>query len=160
MTPDIQEIATLLPSLRRYAHAVTGDRRSGDRYVRIALEILAEEPWRLRPGHDVKFRLYQLFDDVLSVFESDPSDDMGDQADPFHRLKQGVLDLPMVSRKLLLLVTVERFPLARAAELVRMPAREAEVHLAGAHARLSSVAGEFRGPHAERIFSGAGGLAA
>jgi len=42
MAPLIQEIATLLPSLRRYAGAVTGDQRSGDRYIRVALEILAE----------------------------------------------------------------------------------------------------------------------
>src|SRR5260370_19693767 len=137
MTPLIQEISKLLPSLRRYARAVTGDRRSADRYIRIALEILAEEPWRLAPGREVKFGLYKLFDDVLSVFEPDPEGDPIDQTDPYHRLKHGVLDLPILSRKLLLLVTVERFPLSRAATLLQMPAREAEIHLAGASAQLA-----------------------
>ena len=146
----IEEIATLLPSLRRYARAVTGDRRSGERYVRIALEILAEEPWRIRLGQDVKFRLYKLFDDVLSIFESDPSGS-ADQADPYHRPKHGLMDLPLLSRKLLLLVTVARFPLSRAAELLEMPAREAEVHLAGARAQLNGLAAAFRDLPAERI---------
>jgi DNA-directed RNA polymerase specialized sigma24 family protein len=140
MTPLIQEILKLLPSLRRYARAVTGDRRSADRYIRMALEILAEEPWRVPPGHEVKFGLYKLFDDVLSIFESDPTGETIDQTDPYHRLKHGVLDLPILSRKLLLLVTVERFPLSRAAKLLQMPAREAEIHLAGACARLSGLA--------------------
>ena len=144
MNPFMQEIATLLPSLRRYARAVTGSRGSGDRYVRIALEILAEEPWRIRSGDDVKFRLYKLFDEVLSIFEPDPTDGRTDQADPYHRLKHGVMDLPFLSRKLLLLVTVERFPLSRAAELLGMPPREAEVHLAGARAKLSGLAATLR----------------
>jgi hypothetical protein len=139
MTPLIREISKLLPSLRRYASAVTGDRRSADRYIRMALEILAEEPWRLAPGQDVKFGLYKLFDDVLSVFQPDPAGDAIDQTDPYHRLKHGVLDLPILSRKLLLLVTVERFPLSRAATLLQMPAREAEIHLAGACAQLSGL---------------------
>jgi len=151
MTSLIEEIATLLPSLRRYACAVTGDRRSGERYVRIALEILAEEPWRIQPGQDVKFCLYKLFGDVLSIFESDPGDGSADQADPYHRPKHGLMDLPLLSRKLLLLVTVERFPLSRAAELLEMPAREAEVHLAGARARLNGLAAAFRDLPAERI---------
>ena len=139
MTLLIQEISKLLPSLRRYARAVTGDRCSGDRYIRMALEILAEEPWRLPPGQEVKFGLYKLFDDVLSIFESDPVAEAIDQADPYHRLKHGLLDLPILSRKLLLLVTVERFPLSRAAQLLQMPAREAEIHLAGACAQLRGL---------------------
>jgi DNA-directed RNA polymerase specialized sigma24 family protein len=151
MTPFMQEIATLLPSLRRYARAVTGSRQSGDRYIRIALEILAEEPWRVRPGRDVKLRLYKLFDEVLSIFEPDPTEGTVDQADPYHRLRHGVMDLPLLSRKLLLLVTVERFPLSRAAELLGMPPREAEVHLAGARAQLSGLAAAFRHTPTELI---------
>jgi len=139
MTPLTQEISKLLPSLRRYARAVTRDRRSADRYIRAALEILAEEPWRVRPGHDVEFRLYRLFDEILSIFEPDPTGDMIAQTDPYHRLKHGVLDLPILSRKLLLLVMVKRFPLSRAAELLQMPAREAEVRLAGARVQLSGL---------------------
>src|SRR5215469_823243 len=159
MTSINQEIVTLLPGLRRYACAVTGDRQCGDRYVRIALEILAEEPWRVRAGPDVRFCLYRLFDDVLSIFEPGPADEVIEQADPYHRLKHGVLDLPFLSRKLLLLVSVERFSLGRAAELLGMPACEAEVHLAGARAQLSSVTAAVREARTEHS-TGASGLAA
>jgi len=149
MTSLIQEIAPHLPSLRRYARAVMGERSTGERYVHIVLEILAEEPWHVWPGQDVKFRLYKLFDQVLSIFEPARSDASADQADPYHGLKHGVMDLPLSSRKLLLLVTVERFPISRAAEMLEMPAREAEVHLAGARAQLCGTA--FRDLPAERI---------
>ena len=149
MTALNQEIAMLLPGLRRYARALTGDRLSGDRYIRIALEILSEEPWRIRAGGDVKFHLYKLFDDVLSIFEPEPVADDVDRADPYHRLKHGVLDLPLMSRKLMLLVTVERFPLRRAAELIHMPEPEAEVHLAGARARLGGLIARL--PTTERL---------
>jgi hypothetical protein len=144
MTPLSQEIANVLPSLRRYGRAVTGDRHTGDRYILVALEILSEEPWRIRPGHDVKFRLYKLFDDVLSIFEPGPMKDV-DRADPYHRLRCRVLDLPLLSRKLLLLVMLERFSVARAAELVGLPEREAEIHLAGARAQLTSALGNTDG---------------
>jgi len=149
MTALNQEIAMLLPGLRRYARAVTGDRLGGDRYIRIALEILSEEPWRVSAGRDVKFHLYKLFDDVLSIFEPEPVADDVDGADPYHRLKHGVLDLPLMSRKLMLLVTVERFPLRRAAELIHMPEPEAEVHLAGARARLGGLIARL--PATERL---------
>jgi hypothetical protein len=131
-----QEIGRLLPGLQRYARAVTGGGRTADRYVRIALEILIEEPWRLHPGDDVKFSLYKLFDDVVSIFEPGPTGDLIDQADPYHQAKHGVSGLPISSRKLLFLV--ERFSLSRAAELLQMQPREAEIRLAGARAPLSA----------------------
>ncbi|HMK68466.1 MAG TPA: hypothetical protein VEC75_08505 [Stellaceae bacterium] len=49
-----------LPRLRRYSHALAGDRRLGDRYVEVALEVLAEEPWHLREGGDLRCDLYRL----------------------------------------------------------------------------------------------------
>lgn len=145
MTPLDQEIVHALPSLRRYARAVTGDRHTGDRYVLVALEILSEEPWRIQPGQDMKFRLYKLFDDVLSIFEPGPMKDI-DRADPYHRLRHGVLDLPLLSRKLLLLVVLERFSVARAAEMLELPELEAENHLVGARAQLTSALGNTDSP--------------
>jgi hypothetical protein len=117
----------------------------------LLLEILAEEPWHVWPGQDVKFRLYKLFDQVLSIFEPARSDASADQADPYDGPKHGLMDLPLSSRKLLLLVTVERFPLSRAAEMLEMPAREAELHLAGARAQLCGLTAAFRDLAAERI---------
>jgi RNA polymerase sigma-70 factor (ECF subfamily) len=147
MTPLNQEIVNALPSLRRYGRAVTGDRHTGDRYILVALEILSEEPWQIQPGQDVKFRLYKLFNDVLSIFEPGLMKDI-DRADPYHRLRRGVLDLPLLSRKLLLLVMLERFSVARAAEMLELPKREAEIHLAGARAQLTCALGNTDSPGA------------
>ena len=144
MTPLSQEIANVLPSWRRYGRAVTGDQHTGDRYILVALEILSEEPWRIQPGQDVKLRLYKLFDDILSIFEPGPMKDV-DRADPYHRLRCRVLDLPLVSRKVFLLVMLERFSVARTAELLGLPEREAEIHLAGARAQLASELGKTDG---------------
>src|SRR5215470_18676123 len=135
MTPLSQEIASVLPSLRRYVRALTGNRRTGDPYILLALEILSDEPWRIRPRHDVKYHLFKLFDDVLSIFELGPSQSV-DQEDPYHRLRLGVLGLPLLSRKLLLLVMLEQFSVARAAELLELPERAAKIHLADARAQL------------------------
>src|SRR5215470_11525699 len=126
MTPLSQEFADTLPSLRRYGRALTGDRRTADRYILLALEILSEEPGRIRPRHDVKFHLYRLFNDVLSVFETESSNDV-DREDPYHRLRLGVLGLPLLNRKLLLLVMLE------------LSEREAKNHLADARAQLRYV---------------------
>src|SRR5215468_4256841 len=135
MTPLSQEFADTLPSLRRYGRALTGDRRTADRYILLALEILSEEPGRIRPRHDVKFHLYRLFNDVLSVFEAESSKDV-DREDPYHRLRLGVLGLPLLNRKLLLLVMLEQFSVARAAEMLELSEREAKIHLTDARAQL------------------------
>jgi hypothetical protein len=140
MTPLSQEIVDTLPSLRRYGRALTGDRHTGDRYIRIALEILSEEPWRIEPRHDVKFHLHKLFNDVLSIFEPGSSQDV-DQEDPYHRLRLGVPGLPLLGRKLLLLVMLEQFSVTRAAEMLKLPEREAEIHLAEARAQLRYLTG-------------------
>ena len=147
MTPITQEIVSVLPSLRRYGRALTCDRQAADRYILVVLEILSEEPWRVQPGQDVTFRLYKLFDRVLSIFEPGPMTET-EPADPYHRLKCGVLDLPLLSRKLLLLVMLERFSLARVAEMLELSEREAEIHLAGARAQLTSTLGSTDSPGA------------
>ncbi len=154
MTVLRQRIVDALPSLRRYACALVGDRRTGDQYIRIALEMLSQEPWRIQPSDDVKFELYKAFHDALDVrfiFASDPSED-GDDADPYRGVKRGLLDLPLVNRKLLLLVTVEGFSLKRAAELLRLPEREAKSRLARARMELRCLTGASRMGWREKFF--------
>jgi len=50
MTPLSQEIANVLPSLRRYGRAVTGDRHTGDRYILVTLEILSRNLGEFGPA--------------------------------------------------------------------------------------------------------------
>lgn len=125
MDPLRETIRPFLSDLRRYASALTGDRRTGDWYTRIALETLLQEPFRVRAGGDVKFQLYKLLGDVLSV-DGVASVDTQDEAESDDILKQGLVVLPLLTRHLFLLVTLEGFSVRRAAELLGMAKNEAE----------------------------------
>jgi len=134
MVPRMQEVVTALPALRRYACALTGERRRGDEYILVALETLAHEPWRMVPDGDVKLQLYKLFHDVLSalsISDSDAPDDV-DELHPHRELKRDLLDLPLLSRKLLLLVALERLSVVEAARIVQLPAHDVASRLASA----------------------------
>ena len=135
MTALAQEIVDALPSLRRYARALTGDRRRGDRYVAVALAVLAEEPWHVRSGGDVRCQLYRLVHRVLdALFVPETA-----APSPRESLLARLQVLPLLGRKLVLLTTVERLSLARAAALVELPPRQARTALARARRALAGI---------------------
>ena len=128
MTLPTDNIIRLLPGLRRYACALTGSTRSGDQYIRVALEAVVEEPWRLPPASGVKPELYALFHRALQScnFQGLGKPALEGTVDVQRRL----LQLSLRNRKLLLLVDLEGFPLREAAELLRLTPTEAEWRLA------------------------------
>jgi hypothetical protein len=115
----------IFSDLRRYASALTGDRRMGDWYTRITLETLLQEPFRVRADGDVRFQLFKLRGDALSV-DGVVSVDAQDETESDDVLKRGLLALPLLTRHLFLLVTLEGFSVRRAAELLGMAKGEAE----------------------------------
>ena len=130
-----ETVRPMLAGLRRYAWTLTGDRRTGDWYTRIALETLLEEPYRVRARGDVKAQLYRLFADVLSVAgAASLGGQDGSDADDFS--KQGLLALPLLTRHLFLLITLEGFSVERAADLLGIAESEAGSHLAAARDRM------------------------
>jgi DNA-directed RNA polymerase specialized sigma24 family protein len=126
-----ESVRPILSDLRRYASALTGDRRTGDWYVRITLETLLQEPFRVRAEDDVKFQLYKLFGSTLAV-GGIASGNNQDAAESDDVLKQNFLALPLLTRHLFLLVTLEGFSVKRAAELLGMTRGEAVSLLAWA----------------------------
>src|SRR3954471_5712882 len=50
-----------LPSLRRYARALTGSQMAGDAYVAATLETLVSEPETINQGSNVRLDLFQVF---------------------------------------------------------------------------------------------------
>ena len=129
-------IIRTLPGLRRYACALTGSTRSGDEYIRVALEALMEEPWRLPPQSAVKPELYALLHRTLRVCKFEDADiphtSAADSADMRHRLQR----LSLVNRELLLLVDLEGFSPQEAAELLGLSESDAEWRLANARRAL------------------------
>jgi DNA-directed RNA polymerase specialized sigma24 family protein len=129
--PTTDAIIRTLPGLRRYACAVTGSTRSGDEYIRVALEALVEEPWRLPPQSAVKPELYALLHRTLKIcnFEdSGAAPAVDEAADMRHHLQR----LSLVNRELLLLVDLEGFTPCEAAELLGLTEADAEWRLAQA----------------------------
>ena len=57
----LTQLAPHLPYVRRYARALTGDQRTGDQYVRVALEALAAGEKSLDSALSPRVALYQLF---------------------------------------------------------------------------------------------------
>ena len=138
MTSLSQALNATVPGLRRYAAALTGDRAAGDRYVRVTLETLAQEPWRVHLAGDVRFQLYRLFHEVLHIFNS-PADEAGDEVVTLAagwQLRQQLADLPLLNRELLLLVLLEGFTTKQAAILLHLRLPEAVQRLARARAQL------------------------
>jgi len=125
----------IFSDLRRYASALTGDRRMGDWYTRITLETLLQEPFRVRADGDVRFQLYKLLGDALSV-DGVASVDAQDETESDDVLKRGLLALPLLTRHLFLLVTLEGFSVRRAAELLGMAKDEADSLLAFARKQM------------------------
>jgi len=136
-----EQIIELLPGLRRYASALTGDRGIGDEYIRVALMVHAEDPRHIKLDADVKFQLYKLLHRVLDALIVPAAERLADYAEwvPIEGVQEGLIALPLLSRKLLLLVTVEGFALERAAELVGLPVREARLRLVRARMQMSCV---------------------
>ena len=150
MTLPTDDILRFLPELRRYASALTGSTRSGDEYIRVALEALVEEPWRLQPESEVKLELYALFHRALQIcrfHELATPSASGASSD----LQRRLLQLSLVNRKLLLLVDLEGFPASVAAELLRLTEDEAEWRLAAARRALDTpLRGAARADHRRR----------
>lgn len=59
-----QEIASLLPLLRRYARALTGSQTSGDAYVAATIQALIADPSLIQTGSATRVALYRLFTSI------------------------------------------------------------------------------------------------
>ena len=57
----LERLAPHLPYIRRYARALTGEQRTGDNYVRVALEALAAGEQSLDAKLTPRVALYRVF---------------------------------------------------------------------------------------------------
>ncbi|MDE2229618.1 MAG: hypothetical protein KGL11_11335 [Alphaproteobacteria bacterium] len=124
--------------MRRYAAAVTGSSRGGDRYLELCLETLIAEPERLDRDRDVTVQLFMLLHDAIDACGLD------DEARPVEPefdsgLHRAVLDLPSADRRLLLLTLLEDFSPGQAAAMLNAPKPQAERRLAAMCATLRDI---------------------
>jgi len=134
------EIAKRLPYLRRYARALTGTQESGDRYIRVCLEVLLKEPHRISLEGDVRLQLYSLFHEIWMPRPASgsvtPVVQLGAGA---QRSVEAKLDtLSARERQMLLLTSLEGFSIEHAAEILKLPQGEAGALLAKAWEHVNS----------------------
>jgi hypothetical protein len=124
----------MLPELRRYALALTGDRYSGDWYVGVVLESLVERQPALSPECDVRTELYRLLGQAVKldwpgVLDGTDEPDAED-GEPEAALRRRILCLPLFTRQVLLLVALGGFSTEQAGA-IRGPSRHGPEHVPG-----------------------------
>jgi len=106
-------IAEHLPTLRRYARALSGSQTSGDAYVAETLEALVEDPTILEGQSGVRVALYRAFTRVWNSIDLNRSGTIG--SPPPERHLSEITPLP---RQAFLLIALEGFGEAEAAAVL------------------------------------------
>lgn len=135
MSSDLaQDIARHLPFLRRYARALTGEQRLGDRMVRVSLERLLTDTQAVEQGA-VKVSLYRALSEVwaeLAAGRSLPSGTVENAGIVAQRIAQ----LSGQRRQILLLATLESLPVNQIAAVLRLNEDVVRTELATAKREL------------------------
>jgi DNA-directed RNA polymerase specialized sigma24 family protein len=129
-------IAPHLPYLRRFSRAVTGSQTSGDAYVAAALEALIADLSIFPEGSNDRISLYKLFSALFStsaVRVPDPNSIYPWES----RAAANLANLAPKPRQAFLLVAVEGFSHAEAAEILGASPAEFTTLLATASAEIS-----------------------
>jgi hypothetical protein len=87
-------VAAQIPSLRRFARALTGSQKSGDAYVTETLEALLADASLIPSEIDVKAGLYKLFLAMWNSIEVNQEDPTATDAKGFDRDLQAVSPRP------------------------------------------------------------------
>ena len=161
---DSRAVIDHIPSLRRYARALTGDRWSADDLVQDTLERACGK-WRLwRTGSDLRAWLFTLMHNIFaSQLRRSPPRATVDLDDVVHELRGGdsqrdqsidlqrcLLLLPEDQRAVLLLVALEDLSYAQVAKILAVPAGTVMSRLSRARTRLHALMEEAPPPIASR----------
>jgi DNA-directed RNA polymerase specialized sigma24 family protein/CheY-like chemotaxis protein len=129
-------IAPHLPYLRRYARALTGSQQSGDAYVVAVLEALVADPGTFKNDLHPRVAIYQALTKIWNSLQVNGEQDRVDTLSelPFDRRIEGLTPKP---RQAFLLVAVEGFTPAQAAEVLDIDADELTALLNTAGAEIA-----------------------
>jgi DNA-directed RNA polymerase specialized sigma24 family protein len=101
-----QVVAEDVPSLRRYARALTGSQASGDAYVRAMLEALLQDPSLLDERQRPRAGLFRLFAQIWNSVSINDNADVTASPIPPERRLSNITPLP---RQAFLLLSLEGF---------------------------------------------------
>lgn len=128
--PRSQQIAPLLPFLRRYARALTGGQDSGDAFVVATLEAVLADPEALSADENMRVGLYRLFQAIWSstTVKQGHAPDTGSDAEGTAQAR--LQSLVPERRQALLLTALEGFTAEQAGKILGR-STEQVVDLAG-----------------------------
>ena len=134
----LERLAPHLPYVRRYARALTGDQRTGDNYVRVALEALAAGEKTLDPKLTPRVALYHVFHAIWcssgAQLEASIEEAASPQDDAAHRLMR----IAPRSRQAFLLTALEGFTPSETAQILGATFEEVEQLIAEAQAEIDT----------------------
>lgn len=113
------QIAPLLPHLRRYARALTGSQKRGDAYVRSLLEAIVADESIVDREADVRTGLYRAFHGIWSTADLDvaqPEETGGVESIVSQRLSR----MTPINRQALLLTAMEGFSNRETAQVLQV----------------------------------------
>jgi DNA-directed RNA polymerase specialized sigma24 family protein/AmiR/NasT family two-component response regulator len=110
-----QAVLKHLPSLRRYARALSGSQASGDAYVVATVESLIASPKLLESSSNSRFGLYQLFTKIWNSVAVNGKTEAGEVILP---PEQHLTQITPRPRQAFLLVALEGFSEEDAAEIL------------------------------------------
>ncbi len=132
-----QQIAALIPYLRRFARALTGSQASGDAYVAAVLETIVADPNVLDRKADLRVALYKAFCELWQSLDVNLApEDQGGLTE--RRIDARLSVIAPRQRQAFLLTTVEEFSLEEAAEILGVSVQEASGLLDQVGAEIAS----------------------
>ena len=134
----LERLAPHLPYIRRYARALTGEQRTGDNYVRVALEALAAGEKSLDPKLTPRVALYHVFHAIWcsSGAQLETTDDDG-----LPRADDGANRLMRIaprSRQAFLLTALEGFTPSETAQILDTSFEDVERLIAEAQSEIDA----------------------
>ena len=138
VSPISAQIGPHLPFLRRYGRALTGSQRSGDAFVRAALEALLAEPGQFDRENNPRVELFRLFHAIYA-----PIADGVEQAPGYDSVSDAVGEsilarLPLQRREAMLLTAVEGFSVEQAAIILGRDAADVQADIDRARAEIAA----------------------
>jgi DNA-directed RNA polymerase specialized sigma24 family protein len=107
-----ETLAANLPTLRRYARALSGSQSSGDAYIAATLEAIVEDPTILNGAHSEKANLYKAFTRIWN------SVDVNEKAEPGTAVDRHLSGITPAPRQAFLLTALEGFPEEETADIL------------------------------------------
>ena len=123
-----------LPYLRRYARALTGATERGDDLVTRCVEVAVMAPSRFGLESGARVPLYALLN---LLFDDDDGD--GRPAPSPHPIERALASLPEGERRMYLLITLEGLTVPEAAQVLQIPAPEAQERLTTARDKVRNA---------------------